>query len=273
MDARSRARAVSADAKRAAALFASVLALAGCATRAGGAGSSLAGPSGGLPSGGLPSGRLPAGAVLVDSGKPGPLLLVVAGMHGDEPSGPLAARILASFGADAALPGQSWSIGRGALLVLPEANPEACSAGLRESPPKTGLPAEDLNRLFPGHRRGGEGPARAAEIFAAALGADLSIDLHESGWAWTEADSPSLVLSPAAAPFALELLEALDGKGAPFAFTGGAPYGSLVWALGAKGRAAIGVEAPARLSEAERIALHLAVVRESATLLGMTDRP
>ena len=200
----------------------------------------------------------PALAVVeLDSGAPGPVVAVVAGMHGDEPSGPAAARALAAAGPPL----------RGRLLVLAEANPAAMAARARTAPG-----GRDLNRLFPGAAGAGAlagEEARAAWILAALEGAGLVLDLHEEGGAWAEADLPTLVISPAAAGLALEMVDASRAGRFPLAFTGGPPKGSLVWALGERGAAAMAVEAPARLAEADRIALHLAVVEAALRLMGM----
>jgi len=195
--------------------------------------------------------RLAAQAVLTrDSGRPGPRLLVVGGIHGDEPSGALAAKALA----------KGLVPKRGTLLLLPEANPEALAAGVRSQ----GSPAVDLNRTFPG-----TDTSRPATIFALARSADLVLDLHEEGRAWTEADLPTLVLSPAASTFAMALLETLEARGIRFAFTGGAPAGSLVGELGNLGRMAMVVEVPARWSLQRRIRTHRLVVEAACAQLGM----
>ena len=204
----------------------------------------------------LLGGPLLAGeAAVLDSGQPGPRVLVVGGIHGNEPSGALAANLLA----------QGPRPRRGRLTVLAEANPEALRAGER-SAPRPG--AQDLNRVFPG---GTDGPdaRRAAEVFALTRDADLVLDLHEEGPLWPEPDLATLVVSPPAAGFAMDLLETLEGRGGRFAFTGGAPEGSLVGELGKRARQALVVEVPARLPSARRIQLHLLVVQAALDQLGM----
>lgn len=193
---------------------------------------------------------LSAQGIVRNSDVPGPRVLVVGGIHGNEPSGVRAAKALARL----RLPE------RGALVLLPEAHGDAVAAGTRVG----GSPPVDLNRTFPG----AEG-SLAADIFALALTADLVFDLHEAGETWTEGDRPTLVVSPTAAPFALELLEALERKGTRFAFTGGAPAGSLVGELGALDRQAMVVEVPGRYSLNRRIRLHRLVVETACALLGM----
>jgi predicted deacylase len=185
-------------------------------------------------------------AFTLDSGLPGPRVVVVGGIHGDEPSGARAAQALAEGPRPL----------RGVLMVLPEANPGALAARTRTAP---GQP--DLNRTFP------EG-ALAAPLFQIALQGDLVLDLHEEGGAWPEADRPTLVVAPAASAFALDLLEALPPSEG-FAFTGGAPAGSLVGELGRLGRRALVVEVPARLPLEARIALHRQVVEAALRLLGL----
>jgi len=189
----------------------------------------------------------PPALVILDSGRPGPRVLVVGGLHGNEPSGAHAARQVAG----AAQPK------RGALCVIPVANLEALAARTRATA------AGDLNRAFPA------GNPQADFIYREALKADLVLDLHEAGPAWPEGDAPALVVSPAAAAFALELLEALNTRTPRFTFTGGAPAGSLVGELGIADRQALVVEVPARLPLRQRLALHRRVIETALRLLEM----
>lgn len=74
--------------------------------------------------------------------RPGPHVMIVGGMHGNEPAGTLAATEIAS-----------WDVGRGRLVVVPRANRLALEARERRTP---GV-AEDegnLNRNFPLPRSG-----------------------------------------------------------------------------------------------------------------------
>ncbi len=75
--------------------------------------------------------------------RPGPTVLVVGGLRGDEPGAVEAARRVAGL-----------EVGAGRLLVLAEANPAALAAGTR-----TAGGAGDLNRAFP--RAAGESPTDA----------------------------------------------------------------------------------------------------------------
>ena len=196
--------------------------------------------------------------IVLDSGRPGPKVLVVGGIHGNEPSGALAAQALAE--------GRHPTCG--VMIVIPAANPQALVARERSAPHPDGTPALDLNRAFPGRGEGLEA-RQAAVIYAAAAGTDLVLDLHEEGSAWSEADLPTLVVSPAASAFALALLETLNLRTPHFAFTGGAPAGSLVGALGAAGQKALVVEVPARLPLEERVAMQERVIETALALLDM----
>ncbi len=70
---------------------------------------------------------------IIDSGKPGPVVMIVGGVHGNETAGYTAAAEVSD-----------WEIEKGTLLVLPEANKLAISRDVRY------LSSEgDLNRDFP----------------------------------------------------------------------------------------------------------------------------
>jgi len=78
--------------------------------------------------------------VTVRAEEPGPTVLIVGGVHGDEPAGALAAEQIAG-----------WTPTRGTLIVVPRANEAALAAGERRSPEGAeGTGDErDLNRCFP----------------------------------------------------------------------------------------------------------------------------
>ncbi|MDX9958383.1 MAG: succinylglutamate desuccinylase/aspartoacylase family protein [Spirochaetia bacterium] len=222
--------------------------------------------------------------VVLAGAEPGPLLMVVAGVHGDEASGPLAARRLAS--APPPL--------RGTLVILPVASPEAMAAGQRWLPGWS-----DLNRAFPdadeyndsGSTRSTRSAyaatdptyLRADEILALIVSVypDLVLDLHESDEYWTEGDGPALVVpasaaltesmeSPSSAELALALLELPGMEG--FAFTGPPPAGSLVEAVdGLLGVPALLVEMPDSMASDDRISVYLAVVHGAMQVLGMGE--
>lgn len=74
---------------------------------------------------------------IIDSHKPGPTVMVTAGVHGDELAGPIAAAQMTH-----------WKISRGKLIILPRANVPALAVKSRRIPNKSGE-ENDLNRNFP----------------------------------------------------------------------------------------------------------------------------
>ncbi len=99
---------------------------------------------------------------------PGPTVLIVGGMHGNEAAGWRAAHQI-----------RHWPIRRGELIVLPRANAHGCEAFERRVPDEEPY---DLNRCFPSEE--GEpivGPlAGSIWELAAQHRPDWVVDLHES---------------------------------------------------------------------------------------------
>src|SRR5690606_6992882 len=89
-------------------------------------------------------------AVLTHTGLEGPRVVVLGGVHGNEPGGWLAAEEIAG-----------WSLARGSLVVVPRANRLAVSA-FERTPPALA----DLNRLYPGSEDGEPMARMAREIVA-----------------------------------------------------------------------------------------------------------
>lgn len=107
------------------------------------------------------------------SGAAGPVVLVLGGVHGDEPGAALAAEEIAI-----------WEPKVGSLLVLPRANVLALEAGERTLPE-----LGDLNRLYPGDPRSDRPMARmaAAIVGVAREFRVLTVyDMHESWQFFTE---------------------------------------------------------------------------------------
>ncbi|MGE5595433.1 MAG: succinylglutamate desuccinylase/aspartoacylase family protein [Hyphomicrobiales bacterium] len=108
--------------------------------------------------------------VITHSGVAGPRLMVLGGVHGNEPGGWLAAEQVAT-----------WTPSAGSLIVLPRANVQAI-AGFVRTTDEIG----DLNRLYPGSLESSLLMERmAAEIVGVAreFAVDVLLDLHES-WAF-----------------------------------------------------------------------------------------
>lgn len=105
-------------------------------------------------------------AYTVGSGQPGPVVLVLGGVHGNEPGGWLAAERVSDLKPKA-----------GALIVIPRANRQAVELGSR-----TTDELGDLNRLYPGDPQGLPMARMAAQIVAliAEYNVNAVLDLHES---------------------------------------------------------------------------------------------
>ena len=105
---------------------------------------------------------------VIDSGKPGPTVMVTAGIHGDEPAGATAAGQI-----------RHWPIARGKLVVLPRANVPGLEASQRRLPD---VEDSDLNRNFPqadDAKPLGQ-PAGAIWDLVRRIRPDWLIDMHES---------------------------------------------------------------------------------------------
>ena len=105
--------------------------------------------------------------VVTHSGVEGPRVLVLGGVHGNEPGGWLAAEAIAE-----------WTPAAGSLLVVPRANVLATQA-LERTLPELG----DLNRLYPGDPEHALPMGRMASAIVGAateFEVDLVLDLHES---------------------------------------------------------------------------------------------
>lgn len=94
----------------------------------------------------------------------GPTIVVIGGLHGDEPAGYLAAREL-----------EKWTVTRGKLVLVPDANRVAIEANRR-------FVGRNMNRLFPGKPNGDAMEKLAFEIWELTKKSkpDLVLTLHES---------------------------------------------------------------------------------------------
>lgn len=114
--------------------------------------------------------RWETGIIEIDSGQPGPILMLVGGVHGNEPAGNGAAQHIAA----------NWAPDRGRLLIVPRANEPGLRARQRRMP---GLPRveSDLNRQFPmspDAQPKGELASAIWDLVQEVM-PDLLLDLHE----------------------------------------------------------------------------------------------
>jgi len=102
----------------------------------------------------------------INSGVAGPRIMVLGGVHGNEPGGWLAAEGIAD-----------WDVTRGSRLVLPRVNPRA-TAVMERTLPEIG----DVNRAYPGNATGMPAQQIASAIIETgrAFEPELLFDLHES---------------------------------------------------------------------------------------------
>lgn len=108
---------------------------------------------------------------LVNGARPGPRVLITAGVHGGEFTGIEAATRLASLLEPSQVHGQ--------VIICPVANPPAVYQGRLGISPLDGV---NINRVFPGDPDGGPTERLAAWLFAHLLdGADAYADLHAGG--------------------------------------------------------------------------------------------
>lgn len=121
----------------------------------------------------LDAGGTAVQAHVLTGAEDGPVLAVLAGVHGDEYEGPLAlAECLAELAPERL---------RGSILAVPVANPAAFAAGTRESP----LDGRNLARCFPGRPDGDPSERLAHALTRDIIGrAGALIDLHSGGVAY-----------------------------------------------------------------------------------------
>jgi predicted deacylase len=100
---------------------------------------------------------------IIDSGKPGPVVMIVGGVHGNETAGYTAAGKV-----------KDWSIKKGKLLVLPQANKKAVARHTRTY-------NGDLNRDFPQSSTQSADNTLSRAIYAAVKKYDVDwlMDMHE----------------------------------------------------------------------------------------------
>ncbi len=142
------------------------------------------------------------------SDQPGPVVVLVGGIHGDEPAG-----------AEAADQIRHWPIRSGTLAVLPRANPPALAARTRMVP-DVERSVGNLDRNFPraGRQESARGePAQAIWGWVESWDPDWVVDLHEASGIRAAgsraAGSSTIVLSsPAAEAAAARLLEAVNAS-------------------------------------------------------------
>lgn len=103
---------------------------------------------------------------VIDSGNPGPVVMIVGGVHGNETAGYKAAAQVKNF-----------DIKKGKLLVLPEANKRAVENHVRD------MGGDNLNRDFPKSKSDSADTTLSKAIFKIVKDYDVDwlMDMHEGG--------------------------------------------------------------------------------------------
>lgn len=227
-------------------------------------------PASGQPAGVLAEGtRWATPYYVVDSGKPGPTVLITGGVHGNEPAG-----------AEAADQIRHWPLAKGRLLLIPRCNVPGLEANKRHMPGEP-EPIADLNRDFPraGEANTTRGPAaKVLWTFIQKHRPDYTLDLHE-GSGFRSAGSNSVGSSiiriphPEAERLQNRMLEAVNASEPehPFARLRGGANGSLARACGERlgARAFICETTSADQPLTRRVRQHRIMVHALLDVLGM----
>ncbi|MGM0601951.1 MAG: DUF6305 family protein [Bacillota bacterium] len=195
-------------------------------------------------------------------------IIINAGTHGDETASQLAAVKMMEPLVDG-----------GRIIIIPRANPEAISAGMRNYPEN-----ELLNRSFPGELNGSYAENRAAELFnlIESFSPDLLIDLHESqefnfidkkylGQSLIACADEDSIWQGAAA---VETVNSdIKNKKEKFVLISPPVKGSLAWAAGEHlNIPAFTLETCVKLSEAKRVDYQLKVITALLEISGVELR-
>ena len=114
-----------------------------------------------------------ADGVAIHSGQPGPRIMVLGGVHGNEPGGWLAAEAISG-----------WDVQRGSLLVFPRVNWRSAAAFERTLPGYG-----DLNRAYPGDQNSTQPMVRmaAAVVYLLLTAGMMFMERSEIGAIWRSA--------------------------------------------------------------------------------------
>ena len=118
--------------------------------------------------------------IIIDSGIPGPTLLLIAGTHGNEPSGTIGL--------------ESWvksdvKLLKGKIIIIPRVNKIGLFLGTRSG--YNAFFPIDYNRNYPSKKFQPVGDYINYQVAKYVLGADFIIDFHE-GWGFSKIDPDSM---------------------------------------------------------------------------------
>lgn len=195
---------------------------------------------------------------LIDSGEAGPTVLILGGVHGNEPAGAAAAEQVCEYRPV-----------RGKLVVVPQVNRPGLQQSVRYL-----SGAGDMNRAYPPSGEDTPADRMAAAIIALMNRYNITmlIDLHEAR-TFHKIDRTSLgqtllfADNAASTGLAMDTVDAVNRRIADdvvkFSLVGHPIPSSAAWYAGKQlGIAAFTVETSSRQPLADRVAQHLLVVRE-----------
>lgn len=203
---------------------------------------------------------------IIEGAEQGPTVLIIGGIHGDEPAGAAAAELIAT-----------WAIDRGTLLVLPRANPRALIAGSRCAPG-----CGDLNRAFPGGAGSGSCGQLAAAIYDVmdCCRPQWVLDLHEApDYEKTNPGALGQTIIYPRGAASLDIVSAVMERAnaarapfqGPFLLRRGAVRGGTIHAaVGILGLEGFLVESCRKMPLEQRVQEHTRVVAALLEQLGMT---
>ena len=206
---------------------------------------------------------------IADSGKPGPVALILGGVHGNEPAGALAAAQICTF-----LPVA------GRIVVVPRVNAPGLAAKLRYAPDGGG----DMNRVYPPQGDATPAERMGKDIIALMEKYQISLlaDLHEAR-TFHKLDRTSLgqtllfADNPASTVLAMDAVDIINRKITDdiekFSLVGHPIRKSAAWYAGKYlGIAAFTVETSSQQPLTERVEQQLAVVRALLAAGGWLER-
>ena len=117
---------------------------------------------------------------IIDSGIPGPILLLIAGTHGNEPAGTIGLEKIVNSGI---------KISKGKIIIIPRVNKIGLFLGTRYG--FNGFFPIDYNRNYPNNKEELSGDYINYQIINSLSNADFIVDFHE-GWGFSKSEPKSM---------------------------------------------------------------------------------
>jgi hypothetical protein len=117
---------------------------------------------------------------IIDSGNPGPILLLIAGTHGNEPGGTIGLEKIIN---------SHIKISKGKIIIIPRVNKIGLFLGTRYG--FNGFFPIDYNRNYPNNKLESVGDFVNYQIIKYVTTADFIVDFHE-GWGFSKVEPQSM---------------------------------------------------------------------------------